>query len=445
MANQETDRIEYKERLDSGEKLEVAVVAFLNTKGGEVFIGVKDDGSVVGVEDPDNIQTKIANRITDNIKPGTAGLVDIFAEERDGKTIVIVRISSGIYTPYYLTRYGRAPEGAYYRLGSSSHKMTEEMIDRLMEARHPLSLANKVARAQDLKFSQLKIYYEGKDKPLNKHFAQNLGFLMKDDKYNEIAYMFADENRVSIRLARWNGTDKMRLLQNEEFGDTCLITAMNRVIERMNTANITQAKKTMPSRIEKNYVDKEALREVIINAFVHNNYADNGDTPIFEIYDDRFEITSYGDLLSWMSEEDFFTGVSKPRNPEIMRIFKDLEYADEVGSGIPYIVGLYGRDIFRFSRTATRITLKFDTNMEDAERENIKSNKKSNKKSSKKSSKKILDAIAENPTITIQELVDSLGLSFAGIRKNLDKLKKQGTIRRVGPDKGGYWEILTKE
>ena len=67
---------------------------------------------------------------------------------------------------------------------------------------------------------------------------------------------------------------------------------------------------------------------------------------------------------------------------------------------------------------------------------------KSSKKSSKKSSEKILTAIIANSNITIQELVDSIGLSSAGIRKNLDKLKNQGKIRRVGPDKGGHWEII---
>ena len=65
--------------------------------------------------------------------------------------------------------------------------------------------------------------------------------------------------------------------------------------------------------------------------------------------------------------------------------------------------------------------------------------------SSKKSSKKIFDAIKENPNITLQEMADSVGLSIAGVRKNLDKLRKSGTIKRVGPDKGGYWEIVGKD
>jgi predicted HTH transcriptional regulator len=105
------------------------------------------------------------------------------------------------------------------------------------------------------------------------------------------------------------------------------------------------------------------LKEAVINAFVHNNYS-HSDTPIFEIYADRFEITTYGDLLGWISKENFFTGMSKPRNPEIMRIFKDLELVEHLGSGIPKIVEHYGRDAFYFSKDATRTFLKFDKTLE---------------------------------------------------------------------------------
>jgi predicted HTH transcriptional regulator len=254
--------------------------------------------------------------------------------------------------------------------------------------------------------------------------------------------MFADENRVSIRLAKWVGKDKMNLLQNEEYGEQCLITALNKVLDRLDTENITQAKKTYPLRIEKRYVDKKALREAVINAFVHNDYS-NSDTPIFEIYEDRFEITTYGDLLTWINKEDFYTGKSKPRNPEIMKIFRDLEFVEYLGSGIPYIVGLYGRDIFYFSKTATKIVLKFDKSIEkEVEKEAaLKGNIESKDKTTLKTTQKIIEAIKQNPKVTTLELSALLDLTIDGIKWNLKKLKEENKIRRVGSKKDGYWEI----
>ncbi|MDR1418426.1 MAG: putative DNA binding domain-containing protein [Endomicrobium sp.] len=437
----ETNRIEYKEKLTGD--LEKEVVAFLNFKGGDIYIGIKNDGSSVGVKNPDDIQLKIKDRLINNIRPSIMGLFNISTQERDGKIIIVVNIPSGAETPYYIKQKGRSESGCFIRIGNSAHPLTEDVINSMMARRYRYCLISVPARRQDLTFTQLGIYYAGKHKTLNKHFASNFNFYTEDKKYNELAYMFADENRVSIRLAKWAGKDKSNLLQNEEYGDQCLITALNKVLDRLDTENITQAKKTYPLRVEKRYVDKEALREAVINAFVHNNYS-NGNTPIFEIYEDRFEITTYGDLLSWIDKEDFFTGKSKPRNPEIMRIFRDLEFVEYLGSGIPYIVELYGRDVFHFSKTVTKIVLKFDKSIEKEilKKTTPKTDLKTVVKTVDKTVVKIIKAIKEKPSITVKELANLLSLTRRGVEYNLSKLKEQNKICRVGPDKSGHWEVV---
>ncbi|AKL98286.1 RNA-binding domain-containing protein [Endomicrobium proavitum] len=433
----ENNHTKYKETLT--DDLEKEVVSFLNSTGGEIHIGVKDNGEVIGVANSDKLQLKIKDRLKDNVRPSIMGLFDIFTQEINGKTIVIVNIASGAETPYYIKQKGRSEAGCFIRIGSSSQPMTEEMIHKLMMKRHPISLRNLPSRNQELTFTQLAIYYAGKNKTLNKNFAKTLDFYTDDKEYNQVAYLFADENRVSIHLAKWAGKDKTNLIQNEEYGDQCLITALNRVLDRLDVENITQARKGFPYRIEKKYIDSDVLKEAVINAFVHNDYS-QGDTPIFEIYDDRFEITTYGDLFDWIPKEDFFAGSSKPRNPEIMRVFKDIELVEHLGSGIPHIVKLYGKGIFHFSKIITRMSLKFDKSME---KETLKKTiKKSSLKSSLKSDLKIFEVIKNNPQITIEEISKIVKLSIAGIKKNIIKLKEQGKIRRVGADKGGHWEII---
>jgi len=352
----ENHRIEFKEKLT--DDLEKFAVAFLNAKGGKIYIGINKNGNIVGISKSDEAQLKIKDRLKDNIRPSIMGLFDIWTEKKENKTIVVVNLASGANPPYYIKQKGRSEAGCFIRIGSSAQPMTEEMIEQLLVARYPISLANIISRKQDLTFTQLKIYYAGKHKELNSKFAENLN-LKINNKFSQVAYLFADENRVSIRLAKWAGKDRIDLVQNEEYGDQCLITALNRVLERLDVENITMAKKTYPYRVETRLVDSKALREAVINAFAHNDYS-AGDTPIFEIFEDRFEITTYGNLLAWIGKEEFFTGLSKPRNPEIMRIFKDLELVENLGSGVPAITKLYGREIFSFSESVTRISLKYE-------------------------------------------------------------------------------------
>lgn len=239
----------------------------------------------------------------------------------------------------------------------------------------------------------------------------------------------------------------MRLRENEEYGDCSIVKAMQKVLDKFDIENITQARKRgMKTREELRLVDRVALRELIINAFAHNDYS-NGDTPIFEIFSDRFEITSYDGLVSGMTQEEFFSGVSRPRNPEIMRIFKDLEYVERLGSGIPFVVEKYGREIFHFSSSIIRFSLPFDRTIDLAGTENdarkeAGKGQKTVEKVVEKTVEKICTLISENVKVSIAELVVLTGLSRRGVEWNLKKLKASGRLRRVGPDKGGHWEVI---
>ena len=128
MSDIETNRIENKEQLN--EDFEQEVIAFLNYKeGGIIYIGIRKDGQVVGVEDIDRIQLQIKDRIKNNIQPSTLGLFDVIVEKIEEKNVIRVVISSGTEKPYYLRKKGRTPEGCYLRVGSSKERMTFEMID----------------------------------------------------------------------------------------------------------------------------------------------------------------------------------------------------------------------------------------------------------------------------------------------------------------------------
>jgi predicted HTH transcriptional regulator len=446
--NIESNRLEFK--LTLADDLEKEVVAFLNAEGGQIHFGVNDEGNVVGVKDSDTLQLQIKDRIVNNIRPGTLGLFDLFIEERDGEKIVVLNLAGGPAVPYYIRKYGRSERGCFLRIGSAAQPMTEEHIEHLMNRRQSATLTSVVSRHQDLTFNQLKIFYEGKGVVLNRHFARTLDLTTSDGKFNQLAYLFADTNRISVRVAKWWETNKMRLRENEEYGDCSLVKAMQKVLDKFDIENITQARKRgMKPREELRLVDSVALRELIINAFAHNDYS-NGDTPVFEIFSDRFEITSYGGLVSGMTQEEFFSGVSRPRNPEIMRIFKDLEYVERLGSGIPFVVEKYGRGIFHFSSSVVRFSLSFDRTIDlaGAGNDSSKTARKrpeNDKKTARKRQEEkddILDMISATPMASIASIASELSLSVRTVRGYVEKLRASGHLRRIGPDKGGHWEVI---
>ena len=352
---QESNIIELKANLN--DKLEREIVAFLNYReGGDLYIGVDDDGNPVKLDDIDGIQCAVADRIKNNIQPSVLGLFDIVKEKYCDIDIIHIIVSSGSEKPYYIKRKGMSESGCFIRIGTSSQPMAQSMIDELYATRTHNSLRRIVSPRQNLTFEQLQIYYQSKGLTLNDKFAENLDLLTEDGKYNYVAYLLADNNGTSIKIAKYSGTDKVDLIENEEYGYCSLIKATKSVLDRLNIENRTLAKITSKERIEKRLVDPVALREAVINAVVHNDYTREV-PPVFEVYSDRIEITSYGGLPSGLSEDDFFGCRSMPRNRELMRVFKDLDFVEQLGSGMSRILSAYDRDVFSF--TSHFMTVKF--------------------------------------------------------------------------------------
>ena len=237
---------------------------------------------------------------------------------------------------------------------------------------------------RDLTFKQLKIYYEGQGNAITNNFERNLELVMENGKYNYNGYLLADENGMSIKVARYAGTNKVDLLENYEFGYCSLIKATQSVIDKMTVENKRSAKITSKTRIEKTLVDSKALKEAIINAIVHNDYS-SGIPPVFEVFSDRFTITSYGGLPQEITQEDFFNAVSAPRNKELMRVFKDVDLVEQLGSGMERIMSVYDKSIFEFLPNFLRINFYFDK--EVLKYLDTDKQEKSSKLSSKKSSK----------------------------------------------------------
>jgi len=230
-----------------------------------------------------------------------------------------------------------------------------KMIESLFAKRTRNSIGKIKSPRQNLTFEQIKIYYEGANKILNQQFASNLELLTEDGQYNYAAYLLADTNGTSIKVAKYGGLDRVDLTENNEYGYCSLVKATKQVLDKIEVENKTLAKITPKEREEKRLWNSVALREAVINAIVHNDYTLEV-PPKFEFFADRIEITSFGSLPQGMTESEFFEGYSVPRNKELMRIFRDLDLVEHLGSGIPRILKTYGRECFKFTENFSRMT-----------------------------------------------------------------------------------------
>ena len=303
---------------------------------------------------------KLKDRIKHNISPSAMGLFDIAEEQKDGLSIIKITIASGIEKPYFKTKFGMTPRGAYMRVGTSAEPMPQEQIDRLFAMRTRNSIGRIVSNRQDLSFEQLRIYYDERGKRLNDNFKRTLELLTEDGKYNYVAYLLADENGNSIKVAKYSSLDRCDLIENNEYGYCSLIKATKSVLSKLDIENKVAATITPMERIETPLWNKVALREAVINAIVHNDYSFEV-PPKFEIFPNRLEITSAGRLPESLSKEEFFNGISIPRNKELMRIYRDVELVESLGSGIPRILRAYGEDCFKFTDNFIRITFPIST------------------------------------------------------------------------------------
>ena len=353
----ESNLLEYK--LQLSDSFEKGVVAFLNSPtGGKIEFGRHDNGSIVGLDNPDITQLQIKDRLKNNILPSCMGLFDISLKDIEGKNIVVLTLASGREKPYYIHRYGMSPKGCFIRVGSASEPMTVAQIEEIFSKRTHGGINNMRSNKQDLSFEQLKIYYEESIYGLNDQFASNLELLTEDQVYNYVAYLLSDVNGTSIKVAKYKDTNRVSLIENEEYGYCSLIKSAKQVLGKLELENKTISRITPKGRIDTPLWDSIAIREAVINAIVHNDYSREV-PPKFELFLDRLEITSAGGLSLDLDQKSFFEGYSVPVNRELMRVFKDLGMVEQLGSGLPRILKTYNKDSFVFNKHFLRMVFWF--------------------------------------------------------------------------------------
>lgn len=341
----------------------------------------------------------------------------------------------------------------YIRIGSSKVNLNKfpERESKLFDIlRNGLPTMENIENYyQSLSFRKLFLYYENKGIILNKNsFKKNLGLLTKDGKYNLLAQLLSDDSKIPVRVSIFKGKNKASPLYSVgEFGNTCLLITLDKILEFSNVLNIMQADETdrIVERKEVPLFNQNAFREAIINAFVHNLWIE-GNAPMICVYSNRIEILSRGTLAPNQTLNGFFLGESVPVNRCLSDIFLQLHISERSGRGVPIITDIYGRNAFEFRDNSIvtiipfdKLNQKYSTKVGDKVGDKVRN--KVGDKTLNLTQGRILKEIEKNSKITQVKLMKITGLGRTSIQKNISYLRKFNYIERVGANKNGYWKI----
>ncbi|MBS4462667.1 putative DNA binding domain-containing protein [Aerococcaceae bacterium zg-B36] len=333
----------------------------------------------------------------------------------------------------------------YIRIGSSKVNLVKypEREANLFEVLRNVEQTIETIESeyQDLTFERLFTYYAGRGILLKADtFKKNLGLLTKDGKYNLMAQLLSDDSHISVRVSIFNGETKAASLYSvKEFGNTCILLTLDKVLEYADVINIIQADESnrVLTRKDVSLFDASAFREAIINAFVHNKWVD-GNAPMITVYNNRIEILSRGTLDSKQTIEGFYLGESIPVNQKLSDIFLQLHISERSGRGVPKILDVYGKDVFDFRENSIAVNIPFHW-INKKEETVVK--KVSNKATLEPRHKQVLKELRKNPKVTQLQLANILGVSKSAVEKHIKFLKENGYIEREGSNKTGYWKL----
>lgn len=419
MKNKESTTVEFKQQIVEDIKKEV--VAFANTEGGTIYIGIADNGDVIGLENLDEVSLQISNMIRDAIKPDVSMFVSYNAETIEGKDILKVIVQRGTECPYYIAKKGLRPEGVFVRQGTSSVPASVSSIRRMIKETDGDVFEDVRSLNQELTFKYTTIEFEDRGLAFGKMQMKSLGILNADNMFTNLGLLLSDQCTHTIKAAVFEGVSKSVFKDRREFNGS-LLKQLNDVYDYINIYNRTRAEFSGLARIDKRDYPEEALRESLLNSLVHREYSYSGSTLV-NIFDDRIEFVSLGGLVKGLTVDDIFLGVSQPRNEKLAAIFYRLKLIEAYGTGMQKIMDSYQdwnvKPQVELSDNAFKIILP-NTNMK-LQKENLNFNEKA-----------VLSYLYEKGEINRKDVENYLSISQTMAGRIIKGLINKGLITKIG-------------
>jgi ATP-dependent DNA helicase RecG len=456
MMTQEKQNVEWKESWRD-EYLKW-ICGFANAVGGQLYIGINDDGKVIGLNDVTQLLVEIPNNVRDIL--GIMVAVNLL--QKDNLSYLEIIVESYPYPINYKGQY-------HYRSGSTKQELKGLALNKFLlekTGNHwdavPLpnltinDLDDKAfdlfrKRAAKSKRVENSVLQESNDSLLHHLNLYENGFLKRaalllfhpiPDRFITGAY---------IKIGFFSSPSDI-VYQDEIHGP--LFEQVDKTMDLLLTKYMSAYISYNGIYREENYPYPEiALREALLNAVAHKDYSSGSPIQI-KVYKDGLFIWNDGEMPNnWTIETLLITHASKSRNPDISNTFFRAGMVESWGRGISKILDECEKenvpkpsfDLSMGGVDARFIPKIFESNTTLSPETTQKSTLESTLKSTLKSALKTKQLIEENPHITISELAEKLSISKRAVDKQVAKLKENGIMERIGPDKGGYWKIIEKE
>ena len=314
-------------------------VAFANTNGGRIYIGIADDGEVVGLISPDSVSRQVASCIRDSIKPDITRFFDVHTEEIEGKKIVVATIERGISLPYYLAEHGLKPSGVYIRVGSASVPATEDHIRQMIKTSDGDKYIAARCLNQELTFERTAEEFAKRNLSFGDAQMKSLGIIDKNEMFTNLGLLLSEQCQHIMKVAVFEGKTKRVFKSRKEFSGS-LIKQLYDIADYLDYFNLVQASIGKLRRIEHRNYPVDAIRESILNTLIHREYGLSA-ASFINVFDDRMEFLSVGGLVAGITLDAVFTGISHTRNEGLANIFYRLELVEAYGTGIMRIMSAY--------------------------------------------------------------------------------------------------------
>jgi len=250
---------------------------------------------------------------------------------------------------------------------------------------------------------------------------------------------------VPLIFVKFAGINKASISHRSDYGEQSLLLGYQKMKDRLIAENICKTDTTVRPRIDEYLYDIDCANEALVNIFVHNDWIIT--EPQVSFYSDRIVFTSHGGIPHGMTEEEFYSGVSRPRNVVLMRVFLNLGIVEHTGHGIPMIVEKYGREAFDIHQNYIDVTLPFNQAVlasvpqigtdDGTDDKGIRLNEDLSD-----TEKKLILELIKNPKYTYNQLASEIRISRRTVSRTVASLVEKNYIERVGNHKSGFWKII---
>ena len=427
----ESENIEFKAKLS--DEIYKEVIAFANTDGGTIYIGVDDEGNVIGLENIDDSYTRLTNGIRDAIQPDVTMFIRYVLQE---DKVIRIEVGEGSYKPYYLKSKGLKPNGVYVRQGASSAPASQELIRKMIKDTDGDQFEDMRTMEQELTFEEAENAFKHYGVEFSEDKFITLGLRnLHDDHYTNLALLLSDQCKHTVKVAVFADEDKTIFKDAKEF-EGSIFRQLDDTYSYLLLCNRTMSTFQGLNRIEKKDYPEEALREALLNAMVHRDYSFSG-SIIINIDDSEIEFISIGGLLPGLSVEDIRSGISQPRNRKLAEIFHRLKLIESYGTGIRRIYKLYENNSVKPHIEVTPNAFKLilpNTNYKNIIKvvEHIKEEKKLKTSKITPQMKVVIDYLSEYGEIGEEELQELLNVKRTRAYIIARQMIEQGLIECSG-------------